>query len=100
MMSKFGCSNRMATQAKHLAMEKGILSTPNLKIGKALEDETSEVVRMFYHHDDISSTMPGKKDCLSINVQGEKVKIQKRLILANLKEVYAQFLRRGIQIRK
>ncbi len=30
-------------------------------------------------------------DCLSINVEGKKVKIQKRLILANLKEVYAQF---------
>ena len=43
-MPKFGCSNRMVT---HLAMEKGILSTRNLKIGKALEDETAEVVRMF-----------------------------------------------------
>ena len=35
--------------------------------------------------------MPGKKDCLSINVGGNKVKVQKQLILANLKEVYAQF---------
>lgn len=91
MMSKFGCSNRMATQAKHLALEKGILSTPNPKIGRALEDDTTEAVRAFYHHDDISRIMPGKKDCLSVNVRGNKVKLQKRLILANLKEVYAQF---------
>ena len=91
MMAKFGCSNRMATQSKHLALEKGILSTPNPKIGKALEDGTAEAVRAFYHHDDISRTMPGKKDCLSINIRGNKVKVQKRLILANLKEVYAQF---------
>ena len=60
-------------------------------MGKQLEHDTAALVTTFYHQDDISRTMPGKKDCLSINVEGKRVKIQKILILANLKEVYAQF---------
>ena len=59
-----------------------------------MDDDTAELVRAFYHHDDISRTMPGKKDCLSVNVQGEKVKIEKQLVLGNLREVYAQFKER------
>ena len=38
-MEKFGCSQRMATQAKHLVLAKGILSTPNPKMSKALPVE-------------------------------------------------------------
>ena len=91
MMAKFGCSQRMATQAKHLVIEKGILSTPNPKIGRTLEDDTANAVSAFYYEDDISRAMPGKKDCFSITKEGIKVKVQKRLVLANLKEIYAGF---------
>ena len=35
--------------------------------------------------------MPGKKDCLNNLQNGEKMKIQKRLVLGNLREVYQQF---------
>ena len=31
---KFGCSQGMATHAKRLAIEKGILSNPNPKVGR------------------------------------------------------------------
>ncbi len=81
----------MATQAKYLAAEKGILSTPNPKAGKSLEEETVVAVQSFYYHDDVSRAMPGKKDCLSVMDHGEKVKKSKRLVLANLKEIYALF---------
>ena len=91
MTLRFDCSNRMATQAKHLALEKGIFSNPNPRSGKAIEEDTADAVREFYHRDDISRTMPGKKDCLSVSIRGEKVKLQKRLILGNRKEIYAQF---------
>ena len=99
MMLRFGCSNRMATQAKHLALEKGILSNPNPKSGKPIEEDTADAVREFYHHDNISRAMPKKKDCLSVCIRGETVKLQKRLILGTLKEIYAQ-LSRSIQKRK
>lgn len=82
MMLKFGCSQRMATQEKQLFVEKGILSTPNPKMGKVLKDDTVKAVTAFHHEDDISRTMPGEKDCFSISKDGEKVKV---------KETYALF---------
>ena len=36
LMDKFKCSQRMATTAKQLSFEKGVLSTPNLKTGIAI----------------------------------------------------------------
>ena len=42
-IEKFGCLQGMATQAKHLVLEKGILSTPNPKMGKALPVEITEM---------------------------------------------------------
>ena len=35
--------------------------------------------------------MPGKKDCVMIKVGDQRISIQKRLLLRNLKEVYQQF---------
>ena len=60
-METFGCSQRMATQAKHLVLEKEILSTLNPKMGTALSAEIREIVISFYNEDDISRPMPGKK---------------------------------------
>ncbi len=81
----------MATQAKHLAIEKGILTTPNPKLRKVLEPDTAASVRNFYYKEDVSRMMPGKKDCVTILENGEKKKVQKRLVLGNLKEIYLQF---------
>ena len=60
-MEKIVCSQRMATEAEHLVLEKGILSTPNPKMGKVLPIEITEMVISFYKEDDISRPMPGKK---------------------------------------
>ena len=88
MMLEFGCSQRMATQAKHLAIQKGILATPNPKAGKRLATETISSIETFYRHDDISRVMPGKKDSISILRDGANMNVQKRLVLGNLKEIY------------
>ena len=45
----------MATQAKHLAIEKGILSTPNPKVGGGLEPDTVESVKKNFYKDEIFS---------------------------------------------
>ena len=89
--SEFGTSNYMARAAKKLVEEKGILSTPNPKPGKATSEDVVTEIHAFYNSDDISRQMPGKRDCVSMNVAGEKVKVQKRLILCNLKEAYRKF---------
>lgn len=91
MIEILGCSQRMAVSAKKLAAEKGILTTPNPKVGKSLPRDVNEAVEDFYYRDDISRPMPGKKDCLTVYKNGEKIKAQKRLVLGNLKETYRQF---------
>ena len=45
----------------------------------------------FYESDDISRTMPGKKDFISVRQEGKRIHVQKRLVLSNLKEVYQAF---------
>ena len=47
-MKKFGCSQRMATQAKRLVIKKGILSTPNPKVGRRLEPDAVESVKKMF----------------------------------------------------
>ena len=46
-------------------------------------------VMAFYEDDEISRICPGKKDCASIrNENGQEVKVQKRLLLVNLKDFF------------
>ena len=93
LMDKFKSSQRMAMTAKQLSFEKGILSTPNLKAGNVIPQTTVKLVQNFYKHDDVSRIMPGKKDCISIKVGDGRIKLQKRLVIRNLKEIYYSFKR-------
>lgn len=88
---EFGVSNYMARTVKRLVSEKGILSTPNPKPGKTLNENTAQLIKDFYNSDDVSRMMPGKKDFVTIRSQGSKVQVQKRLILANISEIYQFF---------
>ncbi|XP_066590497.1 uncharacterized protein [Prorops nasuta] len=87
-----GCTKYMASLAKHLQKESGILSTPNKKLGRVLPNYIKSKVSEFYADDEISINMPGIKDYVSIrNENGKREHIQKRLILCNLKELYQLF---------
>eukprot|EP00731_Ephydatia_muelleri_P034712 Em0073g9a len=89
---EFGVSRYLARRAKKLVAEKGILSSPNPKGGRALPVEIEEEVHTFFWSDSISRTMPGKKDFLSVKgADGKRVHRQKRLVLCNLKEAYREF---------
>ena len=67
------------------------MSTPNLKQGHGLAKDTVSLVQEFYESDEVSRTMPGKKDFVSVRVGDGRVHLQKRLILSNLKEAYQLF---------
>lgn len=88
---EFGVSNYMARSVKRLVREKGILSTPNPKPGKTLDEATTSLVKEFYNSDEVSRIMPGKKDFVTIREKGSKNQIQKRLVLSNLSELYQLF---------
>ena len=90
----FGVSTYMAPKSKKLVEEKGILSLPDPVRGPSLLQETVDIVCAFYESDDISRVMPGKKDFVSVKKEGQRLHIQKRLVLSNLKEVYHEFKER------
>lgn len=90
----FGVSQYIARKSKELLQEKGILGTPDrVEKNEAMKipEEVKADVRRFYENDENSRVLPGKKDCVSVRIDGEKRKVQKRLILCNLKELYLQW---------
>lgn len=89
--SEFGTTRHTAAVAKKLVEEKGVLSDPNPKKGCRIEADIVKKVEEFYLSEEISRIMPGKKDTISVFVDGSRKAIQKHLILCNLKEAYAQF---------
>ena len=60
-------------------------------MGKALPVEITEIVISFDKEDDISRSMPGNKECFTIEKNGEKIKVEKKLDLSNRKETYREF---------
>lgn len=88
---EFGATNFMVRTAKKLVTDKGILSTPNPRPGKTVKDDTVDFIKSFFNDDNISRCLPGKKDCITITELGVKTKVQKRLLLCNLKEAFALF---------
>lgn len=88
---EFGISMYMATKAKALQKEKGIMSTPDTIKRIRLDDETKNKIISFYKDDDISRVCPGKRDYVSVLDDGTRILKQKRLVLCNLREAYQQF---------
>jgi hypothetical protein len=86
--NEFNVSAYMVRQARKLVKERSILELPGPKKGEALSEETKRCVVDFYCDDDYSRLMPGKKDCFSF---ARNVHKQKRLLLCDLKELYAAF---------
>lgn len=89
---EFGVSQFMTRAVQKLVKENGILTCPNPKPGKTLDERVAQNVKDFYQRDDISRPMPGKKDFVVIRKnEGKKEYVQKRLVLANLREIYSLF---------
>jgi hypothetical protein len=48
------------------------LSDPNSKKGKLVEEQVVRIVKGFYLSEEISKIMPGKKDVVSVMIDGER----------------------------
>lgn len=81
----------MVKKARKLKMESGILAMPANRKGKKLNDEVKQNVLNFFEDDEFSRLCPGKKDCVAVRINGEKIHKQKRLLLCNLKEMYIAY---------
>ena len=49
------------------------------------------LVKEFHLSEDIFRMMPGKKDVLSVIINGERQHIQKQLVMCNLSEAHSMF---------
>lgn len=92
----FECSKYLVNKSRALRKQYGILPViPHCSKGRVLTASVMEEVKNFYQDDDISRIMPGKSNCISLrNVDGNKYYEPKRLILGNLKEIYAIYKER------
>ena len=86
--SYFGTTLYLVKAAIKLKKENGILSAPKKNVRKGVDEETLKKVADFYENDEYTREMPGSKDYVSV---GFKLHHQKRLILCNLKELFAEF---------
>ena len=89
--AEFGITihKHIARNAKQLQANKGPMSAPDPKRPSSkLSAETISLIINFYDRDDV---IPGKKDCISCKVDGERKKVQKRLLLCTLREAFFHF---------
>eukprot|EP00731_Ephydatia_muelleri_P022793 Em0015g376a len=97
--TEFGTTYHMASLSKQLVATKGILATPNVRPGKVLDTVVEKKVIEFYLNDNVSRMMPGKKDYVSMLVEGKREHVQKRLLLFNLKDAHGQFLDENVGLK-
>ena len=88
----FGVSEYLIQFARELKQRKGILAQPSQKKGKAMAEETIDLVNAFYEDDEYSRQLPWKKAYVSIQKGVHK---QKRLDLCNLHELFVAFKERN-----
>ena len=89
--AEFGTSKRLARKAKQLKAEKGVLASTVAKAGKSLPDSIKNAVNDFYNNDLYSRMTPERKSKVFVEIDGERVEMQKRLILFVLYELHHLF---------
>lgn len=88
---EFGASRFLAQKSKKLKSNHGVLGNTTLRVGRVLPQTTVDKVIEFYNSDINSRIMSGKKDTISLIIDGKPTMVQKRLLLFNLKELHASF---------
>ena len=84
----FETTTYLVKTSMKLKKDEGILSIPKRSIRQGVNEEILKRVADFYENDEYSKELPGAKDYVSV---GYNVHHQKRLLLCNLKELYAEF---------
>lgn len=92
-VSFFETTRYMVKKSRSLKSEHGILPTvPLMSKGKVITEEIKDKVLGLYKSDDVSRMCPGQKDCVKIrDSEGTTSQVQKRLVLGNLKEMFALY---------
>ena len=74
-----------------LKNEKGLLPKVESRRGKVLPEEIRDRAINFYQSEEFSRMCPGKKEFVSVKIDGVKQHMQKHLLLIDLKEPHLEF---------
>lgn len=88
---EFNTSRHSVKKARKLKQKSGIMGDVCAKRGKSISEETVEKIKQFYNSDDNSRVLPSVKQTVTMRVDGKNIKVQKRLLLLSLNELYALF---------
>lgn len=89
---KFAATQHMIYQTKKLVEKDGILCDTTKKIAShVIPQETIDKVKRFYRSENISRPCPGIREYVRRKDNGQVEKIQRRLILVDLKEAFELF---------
>ena len=81
----------IAGLASHIGLNLEGKLERNIKKMQGLSDETKECVKNFFFRPDISYTMPGMKDMMTIWSDGGKLKLRKHYLTMFLREAYYMY---------
>ena len=94
-VSILNVSKHLVKKARTLREAAGILAIPGKRKGHVLSEDVTAAAIAFYQEDEISRVCPGQKDFVTVRtiVDGhvQREHKQKRLLLANLHEIYVDF---------
>lgn len=88
---EFNTTVHYARKAKDLLESGGLFAQPQQQLGKRLSTTTAEKIKEFYNSDGVCRVMPGIKDTISVKINGIRQRVQKKLLLLGLKELYVLF---------
>ena len=80
----------------HLVKRRKLDNETRKRRSDAISDVNVKLIEEFYMSDDISRMCPGRKDYITVKIDGGKEHRQKRLLLYNISEVYELFKRESI----
>lgn len=86
---EFQCSWQFAKKSKDLKSTGGVLAETTAKQGRALAEDVVQKVVDFYQEN--SRIMAGVKDIKSVKTDGGRILMQKRLLLLDLRGLYALY---------
>ncbi|CAF1442411.1 unnamed protein product [Rotaria sordida] len=85
--------NKKKVIARALAQAVGIVPRNNhQRTTRQLSSKIKNSIILFYGRDDISYQMPGKRDTIIVNDNGNKTTYQKKILLYTIREAYELFL--------
>lgn len=92
----FGVSEYAASQAENLKTTSGVLATPAAKRpSRQLTEDAKLRAINFYLSDEYSRQLPGMKNVKSVRQEnGKRIKMQKRLLLLNIDELHAEYIKK------